>query len=242
METKNKNAEIWYKILDAALLVPGVKIDREVFLQKEYGTYCKQETVEKILQDGSVNAGIELPLMDKIASDTINSHSTIVTAGSFIAGIPGGLLMTVTIPADVFQFYCQIIQTAQKLAYIYGMTSFEEQGNEFKSVLTVLIGVMAGIEEANETLKEIMNAQFSKKMAVLFLKKSLDKPVAKVAIKIGLGFANKNIFKSIAKALPLIGGIVSGGITLASFLPMCSNLKNKLHNTIENAPKDLIIR
>ncbi|GHU79103.1 hypothetical protein FACS189462_4560 [Spirochaetia bacterium] len=242
MAAKNKNAEIWYNILDAALLIPGSKIDREVFLQKEYGNYCRQETLDKILQDGSVNTDIELPLMDKIAADTINYHAAMVTAGSFAAGIPGGLLMAAAIPADIVQFYFHIIQSAQKLAYIYGMTSFEEYGDQFKSMLTVLIGVMAGIEEANETIKEVMEAQFSKKMSKIFSEKTFDKPAAKVAIKIGLGLVGKNIGKSIGKILPLIGGVVSGGITLVSFLPMCTNLKNKLHNTIENTPKDLIVR
>jgi hypothetical protein len=231
---KNKNADLWFKILDTALLLPGSKINRESFLQKEFGKYCGSETLERILKEGSVNAQIELSLMDKIADDVIKFHSVTAASISFAAGIPGGLVMAATIPGDIAQFYYQIIVVAQKLAYIYGILSMEDYGEEFKSLLTVFIGVMAGIDEANKAMNEVMEAQFSKKIKEIVIGKTLDKSVLRIAVRIGLQLTNKNIFKAVAKFLPLVSGIVSGGLTLFSFLPMCSNLKNRFHNSIEN--------
>ena len=145
MENYTSEAQFWFNILDVALKLPGVKIDREMFLQKVYEPYCDQATVDKILMVGTHEAGIEITLMEKIAVDIIKQHTRIAAGSSFVAGIPGGLIMAAAIPADVAQFYYHVIVAAQKLAYIFGLKSIDDTGNNFKEVLTVFIGVMAGI-------------------------------------------------------------------------------------------------
>jgi hypothetical protein len=241
MEKHTKEAKFWFNVLDAALKLPGSRIDREVFLQKQYDEYCDPDTVERILNNGTANAGVELTLMDKIASNTINQHAQQTTAISFAAGIPGGLAMAATIPADIVQFYYHVIVVAQKLAYIYGLGNIEEDKEYFKLVLTVFIGVMAGIEEANKSMNELMVAQFTKNLGKITLGKILDKTVTRIAIVIGLNLTKRNIFKTAIKVIPIIGGVISGGVTLLSFLPMCNNLKNKFYDSINTAKKNNMI-
>jgi hypothetical protein len=241
VENRTNEAKVWFNILDAVLKLPGSKIDREIFLQKQYEQYCDAGTVERILQNGAVNACVELTLMDKIASDIIGQHTKMTTAVSFAAGIPGGLAMAATIPADIAQFYYHVIIVAQKTAYIYGLGNVDEDNEYFTSLLTVLIGVMAGIEEANKTMNELMRAQFTKSLGKITLGKILDKTVIRIARVIGLNLTKRSVLKSAAKVVPIIGGLVSGSVTLLSFLPMCNNLKNKLSDTINTAKKNNII-
>jgi hypothetical protein len=233
MEGYTNETRFWFNILDAALKLPGAKIDREIFLQKTYEKYCNLATVDKILQVGSYEAGIEITLMERMASDVIKQHSSIATGSSFIAGIPGGLMMAATIPADVAQFYYHVIVAAQKLAYIFGLKSIDDAGNNFREVLTVFIGVMAEIGEAENTLKEVVDEQFSKKLARITLGKILDKTIAHIAAVISFQLTKRSIGRVIAKAVPIVGGIVSGGMTLFSYMSMCNRLKNKLYDLIE---------
>ena len=61
-----------------------------------------------------------MSILDKIASDCISYHTNIASGTSFVAGLPGGLAMIGTIPADVAQFYFHVFVIAQKLSYVYG--------------------------------------------------------------------------------------------------------------------------
>ncbi|MDR2516060.1 MAG: hypothetical protein LBC88_01615 [Spirochaetaceae bacterium] len=216
-----------------ALKFPGAKIDREMFLQKTYEKYCDQATVDNILRVGAHEAGIELTLMERMAGDTIKQHTGIAAGTSFVAGIPGGLVMAATIPADVAQFYYHVLVAAQKLAYIFGLKSIDDTGNNFREVLTVFIGVMAGVGEAEHTLNEVIDSQFNKTLAHITLGKILDKTVARIAAVIGVQLTKKSAGRIIARIVPFVSGIVSGGMTLFSYVPMCNRLKHKLYDSIE---------
>ena len=39
---------------------------------------------------------------------------------SFVTGVPGGLAMAATIPADILQFFGMALKLAQELSYLYG--------------------------------------------------------------------------------------------------------------------------
>jgi hypothetical protein len=61
--------------------------------------------------------------------------------------------------------------------------------------------------------------------------------VMRVAIALSSVLAGKTISKSVFKAIPIVGGIISGGITLFTFQPMCNKLKKRLHKSAEDASK-----
>jgi len=222
----NAEAKRWFSVLDAVLKIPGARVDREVFLQKTFEEYCDKGTVNKVLKDGPEKAGIDITLMDKISGDVISKSINTATITSTVAGIPGGLAMAVTIPADVVQFYYHVIVIAQKLAYIYGFENFDEE--QLKSVLTLLMGLMCGIEEAENALSE-MTAE----MGAITLGKILDKTVTRVAVVIGIQLGKRGILKGVTKAIPLVGGLFSGSMTFFSFKPMCMKLKRKLYDSVE---------
>jgi len=236
-ETKMTNytpeAKFWFNILDTVLKIPGAKIDRKAFLQKVYEKYCDKETLDTILQAGINEAKIEVTLMDRMAIESIEHHTKIATTTSFIAGIPGGLVMAATIPADVIQFYYHVVAEAQELAYIFGFQSIEDTEDNFKEILTILIGVMAGIEDAEKNLTGIFVSQINKKLTKITLEKVFDKTIARIAAVIGIQLTKKGIGRTIARAIPFIGGIISGGVTLFSYFPMCNRLRRKLYDEVE---------
>ena len=233
MKDKEFDVGIWYNVLGAALQIPGAKVDRTDFLNKELGKYCNSETVEKAISRGTVKAGIEVTLMDKIADEAIRFHTGVATSLSFAAGIPGGLVMLATVPADIAQYYYHVIVIAQKLAYIYGLKDLEMADDNFKSLLTLLVGVMVEIEEADKTITEIYSKQVAGEIALLGLVKMFNKDVLIIAVSLASKIIGKSVFKSIWKVIPIIGGVVSGGVTLFTFSPMCNNLKDRLHQSAQ---------
>lgn len=52
--------------------------------------------------------------------------------------------------------------------------------------------------------------------------------VKKVAAYLGVHMTKEVFGKGVSKAIPVIGGVISGGITLATYAPMCAKLKNYL--------------
>jgi hypothetical protein len=160
---------------------------------------------------------------------------------SFATGIPGGLTMLATVPVDVAQYYYHVIVVAQKLAYVYGFSEFGMVDDNFKSLLTLLIGVMTDIDDADKTVMEIFSVDAAKNITGLTLGKAFNKTIVRIAIALSYRLTGKTIFKSIWKAIPFIGGLVSGGITLFTFRPMCDKLQERMHQSTKNLSKEIAI-
>ncbi|MDR2537173.1 MAG: hypothetical protein LBC46_02595 [Treponema sp.] len=238
---EKETSGVWYGILDAALKIPGARVDRVNFLQKEFTKYSGDE-LSNILDQGPGKAGVSIQDLEKIADGEIRSHASIVTGTSFLAGLPGGLAMAGTIPADLAQYYYHVIVIAQKLAYIYGWPDLqvdsegEADQDAFLSVLTIFIGIMSGAKEANSALQpmtEVLRTEPSRKLPVIALAKiglpQIAKQVAKV---LGANLAKQGLAKGIGKIVPLIGGAISGAVTIATYWPMANTLKDELQNQV----------
>lgn len=232
--TEEKGIAVWNNVLTAALKIPGVNVNRDTYLKKELEHFYSAETVDYVIKNGLENSKVDKKVLDKIAKAAINYHTTMATGLSFAAGLPGGWWMAATIPADLAQFYAQIILVAQKLAYIYGWGDFstEEVTDEYRSIITLFIGVMSGAQAAEEGVKvvaEIAAKQVAKKLPQLALTKSaIYNVVKKVATFIGIKMTKDSFAKGLSKAVPIIGGIISGSITVATFKPMSKKLQKYL--------------
>ena len=107
-------------IIKAALKIPGVNIKRDEFLKKALKKYCTDKEIEIAIKTSPKEAGISDMVIDRVADNTITAETNKVSAISFVAGIPGGMAMAGTIPADLAQYFAHIIIIAQELGYIYG--------------------------------------------------------------------------------------------------------------------------
>jgi hypothetical protein len=113
-----------------------------------------------------------------------------------------------------------------------------EDGNDkFFALLTVFIGIMAGVVKANNGIKSltgVLEKETFKKLSTGVLAKTGILFLAKIAAeKISEKLFWHGYFNMAAKIVPLIGGVVTGGTTLATFLPMAKRLNNELRKIIE---------
>lgn len=223
------------KIIDYALKIPGVRINREDFLRKELSKFFCKDTVEKAIQTNPAQAGIIVKKINKIANGCIGFETTKVTAISAATGIPGGVALFATIPTDIIQYFSHVFIVLQKLAYLYGWADFtSKDGNELndetKTYLMLFLAVMVGVNTAGPIVDKAAQIAIAKAQ-----KKIAEKVVIKetqffttAASKVTTTVAKKAFADEVSKSIPLIGAVASGGLTLVSFLPMAQRLKKHL--------------
>jgi len=229
---KGRNA--WFGFLGTVMKLPGVKIDRRSFLSKELRNYCNNDALRYALDNGTVRAKIPLEVLDRIASGVIRYHSTLAVGTSFATGLPGGWAIIGTIPADLAQFYFHVFHVCQKLAYVYGWPDLDENGanDEFLNMITLFVGIMSGVTGVNTLiaqLSKMLSETAGKKIAGIALTKTAIYPVIKkIASWLGVALTKQTFARGVSKFIPLLGGLISAGVTAATFIPMANRLKKVL--------------
>ncbi len=225
--TEKKKIDIM-DVINGAVKVPGVRIERDSFLREQFSNPKYREKLDDILRKGPSEAGVSKGDIKKIAEGVINFETTKVTALSAAAGIPGGFAMFGTVPADLAQFYAHVLRVIQELMYLYGWDDIGNMDAETKDVLLIFLGAMSGVQAAEKTVTVIctrvaMTAE--KTIAAKALTKTAFYPVVKsVAKQLGIRMTKQIFAKGVSKAVPVIGAVFSGGLTFATFKPMCNKL------------------
>lgn len=234
-------------VIESAAKLPLVRIDREEFLTKNLNKLCTKTQLQKAIVEGTLHADIPIATLDSLANAVINGETIKVTAISTAAGIPGGFAMAATIPADLAQFYVFVIRIAQELAYIYGWDEIFTQSSELdastESQLVLFIGVMSGVGAANKVVTKLFSETamraIAKKVAAKALTQSWYYPIVKkIAAMLGQKMVKATFAKGVSKAVPILGGAVSGGLTLATFKPMAHSLKKHLSTMAHMSPEE----
>ncbi len=225
-------------LISTAIQIPGVKVNREDFLREQFKS-VSSDTLNAIIEKGPVEANISRAELKKIAHKILTKRTSFSTAASFAAGIPGGFAMAATIPGDMLQFYGVALGMAQELAYLYGEPDLWNNGmpdtEKVKNQLILYCGVMLGASGASQTVRVLSSSlakQALKKLPQKALTKTFYYPIVKSIAKAFGAKMTKEVFaKGVSKAVPIIGGVVSGGITLATMIPM----GNRLIATLDEA-------
>ncbi len=245
---ENGNGEIDIEdVIIKGLRIPGIKINRDEFLQKQLFKLYPQEVIDVAITQSPMKAKIPIQEIDKIADEVIKFERNCVSGISAALGVPGGWAMVATIPADIAQYYGYLLRATQKLLYLYGFPQIdtEEQGNKFDdgtmNTLIICFGVMYGTAGANNALKAMAKA-LGVGVEKQLLKKALTKgtiyPIVKnVAKWFGVKMTKEVFAGFFKKAIPIVGGVLGGGITYLSFKPCCDKLKKSLQDTILSNPK-----
>lgn len=236
-------------IIIMGLKIPGVKINRSEFLKKEFSKYYDEEIVNQIIKYNPAHENIPLDKVDKIADDIIQYERLCVSGISTALSVPGGIAMAATLPTDIAQYYGYMIRAMQKLLYLYGFPDIEvdeEQLLDSATLNTIIIcmGVMYGVASANIALKSMAKA-LGVGVEKQLLKKALTKgtiyPIVKQVAKWFNVRMTKEIFAGFfKKSIPVVGGVIGGGITYFSFKPCCEKLKETLRDTKLSNP-DVIV-
>ena len=233
-------------IIVLAIKTPGVHINRANFLQKELFKNHPQDVIDRAIQTTPALAGIPSDEIDKIADEVIKRERTSVSGIAVALGMPGGLAMAATIPADILQYYGFTLRAVQQLMYLYGFPEIDtdEEGlfldSETINTIVLCLGIMYGVGGAHASIMAIARALsvgVEKKLMNMALTKGAVFPVVKSVMKwFGVSLTKSLFAGSIKKAIPVVGGIVGGGITFASFKPCCYRLKNALQDTMLSNP------
>ena len=240
---QNNNGEVDIEdIIIIGINSPGVKINRKDFLKKELFKKYPENVIDKAISSTPMKAGVNSADIDKIADEIIKSERNLVSGISAALGAPGGAAMVATIPADIVQYYGCMLRVLQKLLYLYGFPQIDVDKNgatldsETVNLLTICLGVMYGVAGANNALKSIAKA-LAKGVEKKLLKAALTKGtiypiVKKTAAWFGVKMT-KDVFAGFfKKSIPVVGGVIGGGLTFMSFKPCCDRLKDSLKDTM----------
>lgn len=234
-------------VIVLAVKTPGVHIKRDVFLRNELFKNHPQDVIDKALQTTPALAGIPAEEIDKIADEVIKRERWAVSGVSAALGAPGGWAMAATIPADIAQYYGYTLRAVQKLLYLYGFPEIDadEEGLQLDSetinTIIVCMGIMNGVAGANNAIKAMakaLAAGVEKQLLKTALTKGTVYPIVKQVMKwFGVTLTKSLFAGAIRKAIPVVGGVVGGGITFAAFKPCCNRLKDALKDTMLSNPK-----
>ena len=244
---QNGNGEVDIEdVIIMGLKVPGIRINRSQFLQAEFKSKLPQETIDTAIAYNPLQAQIPTELIDRIADEVIKYERNCVSGISAALGMPGGVAMAATIPADIAQYYGYMLRATQKLMYLYGFPeiNLDEKDQTFDSetmnTLIICLGVMYGVASANNALKAIAKA-LATGVEKQLLKQALTKgtiyPIVKSVAKwFGVKMTKQVFAGFFKKAIPVVGGVVGGGLTFLSFKPCCDKLRATLQNTMLSNP------
>jgi len=217
--------------INLASKIPFVKVDRTAFLKERFEG---SPYLDEILRLGP-QAVYSQATLRKHAKKVVASNTTKTAAVSFASGIPSNILMMIPAgAADVVQYFGFVMRMAQQIAYLYGEDElFEPKGasglsDDAKIRVMAYLGGMFGAAGAAALIantSQKVGAQIGKKVAGKALTKTFWYPILKkTGTMLGAEVTKKTVEKTITKAVPVLGGAVSGGIAWASFRPMGNRL------------------
>ena len=221
-------------IIPAAVSLPGVKVDRSEFLEK---TFRGQPVdMDEVLRKGPVEANCPRELLQRLARELILRRTSESSVASFLAGMPGGLTLGVAVPLDVAQYFGFALRLAQELSYLYGGEDLWRNGTldnaQVNNRLLLYCGVMLGASGAANGVR-LLSASLAKtaanRLSQMTLTKTLWYPFVKqVGKSVGVKLTKSVAANGVAKIIPVVGGVISGGITFASMGPMGRRLAKTL--------------
>ena len=224
-----KNISLAY-LIEQALKIPKVKVNREAFLRDCFAN--QGILIHQILAEGPVASDFSDIELEDIASKLILRRTSESSAMSFAAGIPGGLAIAATIPADTLQFFAMSLRMTQELAYLFGARDFfaceGEEGVFVRYLLICSLGAMYGIDGAAAATR-LLSAHLSLRATGGIPQRATtrefwDIVVKRISRELTLRLTTDTASKGIAKLIPVIGGFFSGGMTFFAMRPMGEKL------------------
>ncbi|RRD07272.1 hypothetical protein EII34_01960 [Arachnia propionica] len=209
-----------------------MRIPREDFLRRTLKEHCTSAEIDAAAATTPAQAGLSPALIEKLAKQAVRSESTRASAFSAATGLPGGFALLGMVPPDVAQNLAHVLRVSQKLAYLHGWPDFFD-GDEFdettKGILTLFSGVMFGAYGATQGISNLLANRVASEWPKRALSQGVLYPVVnRIATQLGLRMSKEAFARGVSKVVPVLGGLVSGGFTMATFWPMASRLRRHL--------------
>ena len=231
--------DVAMQVLQQVVKLPVVKVNRSKFLMDKFSKEVASKDIPRLLEEGPT-AILPQETLDRVANACIKDNVLLASGTSVLAGLPGGLAMAVTIPTDVAQFYAFSLKLAQELGYIYGYddlwASRDELSEDAQNTLLLYLGVMLGVNGTAALLRAggvAIAKQVMKTVPQKALTKTLWYPILKKVLKIfGINLTKGSLAKGMGKFIPILGGVISGGLTFATMKPMGESLQKELSKLV----------
>lgn len=224
-------------VVAQAVRLPGTGVSRADYLAEAVGAKHSPATVAAAIATTPAAAGLTPRQIEKLAKRSLARDSRRTTALSFAAGIPGGMAAAATIPADLVQFYGYLIRAIQKLSYLYGWRDLVHIDDGQADVATaaalvICLGVMAGVEQADGALARLARLRASgaddARLRSALAARAMQQDVDAISVELTRRMARRLGGQVAGKAIPVVGGIVSGVITGSGFDDMTKRLLRQL--------------
>ncbi len=225
------------EVIAQAIRLPGTGVDRERYLAQAVGAKHSPAVVEAAIATTPASAGLTARQIEEIAKRSLGKDGRRTTALSFAAGLPGGVAGAITIPADLVQFYGYLIRAIQKLSYLYGWRDLvhvdaEQTDVATASALVIFLGVMAGVKEADDAFARLARLRASgagdTRLRTALAARAMQEEVDAISLELTKRMARRLTGQVAGKAIPVVGGIVSGVITGSGFDEMARRLLRQL--------------
>jgi len=237
-EQDEKAQQYAIEFLKKVVRIRGVRVEREDFLRQELRKLgLSDESISKALISTPVQAGVSLKQLDGLAKATIDFEVRKSATMSFFTGLPGGFAMLASVPTDVAQYYVHAFRLMQKLSYIYGWQSFlgdlDDADDDTMGKFVVFLGVMMGVGGAANSLSVLANKiarpALRKRIARQALTKTSWYPIIKKTLTlIGVKITKDSFARTVTKVVPVVGGVISGGMTFKSLRGQSVRLQRHL--------------
>lgn len=228
--------------IGAVAKLPVVRVDRESFLRKEFAGH---RHLDAIVEQGP-HVVLTVETLEKKAKAVVHRSTLKTSAVSFVMGMPANpALMLPAGAADVASYFGFAINMAQQIAFLFGEDEIfegadDEISEDAKIRIVAYLGVMFGAGGAAALVNQVSKkagANLGKRVAGQALTKTVWYPmVKKVGAIIGQKITKKTVEKTITKAVPILGGVVSGGLTFVTFRPMGHRLSDTFARGLRGQP------
>ena len=231
-----ENQNIWNNVMDMAMRLPGVQVDREEFLRDALKRFCTKEQLRRAIAE---RPDVVIPdgVLCEIANSVISHHVLGVTAISAAAGLPGGWGAWVALPADLGQYYWQCFVLAQKLAYLYGYPDLRQVDGELARTLTIFVGVMMGVAKASEAInalaRKVVETTVQRMANETVQKAAWFQVIQSIAQAIGMKLSKKKLTTIASKLIPVAGAAISGGFSYMTFKKGANRLNVQLRQSMD---------
>lgn len=231
--------------IGAVSKLPVVRVDRDAFLRKQF---ADSPHLDVILERGPL-AVYTVESLRKKADSLIKSSAAKSSLASFATGLPGNpAIMVAAGGADVVQYFGFALNLAQQIAYLFGEDDLFDGSGQLSETaqmrVVAYLGAMfgaAGAAALVSSTSKVAGANVGKKVAAQALTKTAWYPlVKKVGALVGKQVTKKTVEKTVTKAVPVVGGFVSGGLTYMTFRPMGRRLADTLVRNVNGEFDDVL--
>ncbi|HHT14297.1 MAG: hypothetical protein ACOX6G_09695 [Christensenellales bacterium] len=228
MSSNTEKKNVLNEIVSFLFRAPHAKRHRALFLHEQFQGKSSEE-LSRIVNLGPIAAGISKEELSRRAKKLVEDISLLSASGSFVLGLVDRIAKFLTVPVDLVQYFVFMLRMAQELSYLYGEEDWWLENRiprqSAVNMAMVYVGAMAGISKAEEAITQrIAQKLQDARNGQTGSTQNLDIAGAETAGELSSKLLISALIKGFASSVPVVGGVISGGYTAVTLIPMGKKL------------------